>query len=337
MFYTEADWARIIEMPLVPTETRFSISVAGKQEEIAGWIFSPFALPDVPVVVALLPGATYGKDYWHLVGDPFPGKSYSFAQYLAEETRAIVIALDHLGTGESSCPPDGRDLTIDVLAEAIAAVMRLVQQRLEEGTLVPPKRLENGILLPGLPPIARPLKVVIGHSMGAGIAAYLQAAYQSFDALGLLGWSQALMEPPAELIQALTLNLNGYVDPAPLRALSLPLFYGPSVSEALIEADGQRATRLPGGMVETGLRPESTRAAAAVIRVPTLLGFGEIDLAPNPHTEVSFYPQAQDISLFVLPGSAHCHNLAPTRQQLWEQVALWLRRIAHTRPLAAAA
>src|SRR5581483_5052202 len=81
---TKADVERIWELPLKPTPIRFPVTVAGRQEEIAGWVFSPLVLHQDtrPIVVDLHPGATYRKDYWHLVGDPaFPGKTYSLAQY----------------------------------------------------------------------------------------------------------------------------------------------------------------------------------------------------------------------------------------------------------------
>jgi hypothetical protein len=39
----------------------------------------------------------------------------------------------------------------------------------------------------------------------------------------------------------------------------------------------------------------------------------------------ALYKAASDISLFVLPGAAHCHNQSARRTMLWDRVAHWAR------------
>jgi hypothetical protein len=62
---------------------------------------------------------------------------------------------------------------------------------------------------------------------------------------------------------------------------------------------------------------------AAELDCSVFLGFGDHDVPPVPHADVAFYPQSPDVTLFVLPKSAHCHNFASTRTQLWERIGLW--------------
>ena len=40
--------------------------------------------------------------------------------------------------------------------------------------------------------------------------------------------------------------------------------------------------------------------------------------------EIDPYAAADDLTLFVLRGSAHCHNMATTRVALWCRIASWL-------------
>ncbi len=328
---TKADLDRLWNLPLVPTPIHFPVVVAGTQEEIAGWIFTPPIIrPEAPaIVVDLYPGATYCKDYWHLTGPAFPGKSYSFAQYLVEQIGAIVVACDHLGTGESSRPPDGRTVTLKRMAEARALVARQIRERLGNGTLLPE--------IPALPQIRLD---GIGHSAGAAILTHLQGGEALYDAVGILGWSQQALFLPgvdqATAAAALAPDARGYI-PSTQRAAMRPFFYGSFVAPDLMEADERLATALPTGSAPLFMTPGVTAEAAAAITAPVYLAFGEVDCSPDPHAEVACYPQARDVTLYILPGSAHAHNLAPTRQHLWHQIALWLRRVAQAHLLAEAA
>lgn len=332
MLPTQADIDCILEMPIKPAPTRFPVTVAGRREEIAGWIFSPVVIHagTRPIVVDLHPGASYTKRYWHLVGDPaFPNKSYSFAQYLVEQVGAIVVACDHLGTGESSRPPDGGGVTLDHLTEARAQVARQIQTG-----------LALGALLPGMAPLAPPLMLGIGHGMGAAVVTELQGRLDLYDAVGILGWTQQAPVMPGTdreaVMAALVPDARGYLPPT-YRERSRPFCYGSQVPAEVIAADERQATHLPAGIPPTLMAPGEAARLAAAIEVPVYLAFGERDGSPDPHAEVACYPQARDITLLVLPDSAHCHNLAPTRQQLWRHLALWIKRQAETLSLAAAA
>jgi len=85
---------------------------------VVTWVFAPFEpAARVPLLVCL-PGGSYTKAYWHLEVPGHPG--YSFAEHMARRGM-LVVAVDHLGTGESSVAR-AIDLTPGVVAGANAVV-----------------------------------------------------------------------------------------------------------------------------------------------------------------------------------------------------------------------
>jgi hypothetical protein len=53
------------------------------------------------------------------------------------------------------------------------------------------------------------------------------------------------------------------------------------------------------------------------------VGFGEHDIPRTPHDDVAFYPASNDVTLYLVAGSAHCHNFSANRRQLWDRIASW--------------
>jgi pimeloyl-ACP methyl ester carboxylesterase len=66
---------------------------------------------------------------------------------------------------------------------------------------------------------------------------------------------------------------------------------------------------------------------AALVDVPVLLGYGEVDVSPDPSAEARFYQRSTDITTLVVPGSGHCHNMASTRHLLWQPLLEWAERV----------
>ena len=62
---------------------------------------------------------------------------------------------------------------------------------------------------------------------------------------------------------------------------------------------------------------------AAQVACPVFVAFGDHDVPEHPHDDVSFYGASDDVTLMVLADSAHCHNFAGTRNQLWDRLADW--------------
>jgi hypothetical protein len=73
----------------------------------------------------------------------------------------------------------------------------------------------------------------------------------------------------------------------------------------------------------TSMLPGATDGAKEAIVVPVFLGFGDDDLTNEFVACVALYKAARDITLFVLPESAHCHNQSALRTVLWDRVAHW--------------
>ncbi|HXO48845.1 MAG TPA: alpha/beta hydrolase, partial [Mycobacterium sp.] len=75
-------------------------SGVGSDEQLTqeAWLFLPERPAAARAVLLCLAGGTYDKHYWHLDIDGYPG--YSFGEHLAE-SGFVVIAVDHLGIGDS--------------------------------------------------------------------------------------------------------------------------------------------------------------------------------------------------------------------------------------------
>jgi pimeloyl-ACP methyl ester carboxylesterase len=63
------------------------------------------------------------------------------------------------------------------------------------------------------------------------------------------------------------------------------------------------------------------------IECPVFIGLGERDSTCDHHDEPRAYASSSDVTLFILPRSAHCHNTAGTRHDLWDRLARWVRSI----------
>jgi pimeloyl-ACP methyl ester carboxylesterase len=301
----------------------FDVSTVADGAQVAASLFVPPPRPGSsgPIVVLVcLPGGTYTRSYWDLT---VPGQvGYSFAEDMAARGH-VVVAVDNPGTGMSSGPPDGGDVTIELWGRAAAEVARQVRDRLH-------------------PEWGDDLVVVgVGHSMG-GYAVIAQAAIGGdYDAVAILGTSNQPMAgvysteagapSPDDQHRALVDQMvgsahDGYLQPdrESLRAL----FHLADVPPNVLAADDGPATRVPVGAAIGAVEPGAYCEAAGKITVPVFLAFGEVDVSPSPHSEVAAYSASGDVRLVVLQGSAHCHNAATTRHVLWDRLAGWIAEIA---------
>jgi pimeloyl-ACP methyl ester carboxylesterase len=309
-----------------PATVRIDVSGAlpfGAGQYVSCWVFPPKdARPGTPVLFCL-PGGTYTKGYWHL---EVPGRAgYSFAEYLAD-AGMLVIALDHLGTGESTPHPRALDLTLDVVAAANSAVVDEIRERAAKGTLAD-----------GMPPLSLGPTVAVGHSMGALLAIYQQSLFHSYDALAALGYGTsgpisrrvhstgAPMPSRESVLQEAT---SGTLDGTPAVSRHAPdlrrHFYWDDVPEDVKAADDLTATHLPGMCGRLSLVPFIASDHARRIECPVFIGLGERDSTSGHHDEPRGYASSQDVTLFVLPRSGHCHNTAGTRELLWARLRSWI-------------
>ena len=288
------------------------------EHRIAAWAFPPTVQQERTPLLLCLPGGSYTKAYWHL---EVPGRSgYSFGEHLSA-AGMLVVAVDHLATGESSRHPRAAELTPDVVSKANSAALAQIVTRVAEGRLVE-----------GLGPLDLGPIVAVGHSMGAMLAIFQQSLYGGFDGLALLGYgvvgpfakAQGIGAPSYESIMGPA--REGALD-EPFLADRKPLqhhFYWEDVPADVIAADELTNTPLPGVTGPLSIVPFIATDHAGRIECPVFLGLGERDSTTGHHEEPRAYTACRDLSLFVLPGSAHCHNTATTRQLLWNRLVRWI-------------
>lgn len=289
----------------------------------AAWIFAPEDPATAHAVLVCLAGGTYDKHYWHLEVPDHPG--YSFAEHLAERGY-VVVAVDHLGVGDSS-DVDG-PAGLEVLALGDAEVVRQIRARVLEGTLVD-----------GLPAGSLPV-VGVGHSMGACLTTMVQAIAGCYDAVVLLGYGvevtnvdhavaaedlAASIERNYEMLRTLAGAEKGATSWLLSRAGLRDNFYASDVPEAVMAADDLHVSRLPAQANAEVISPGFVAGHAGRIDVPVFLGLGASrDVSPDPHAELANYRASSDISLYLVAGSAHCHNMAGNRHSLWDRISAWV-------------
>ncbi|WP_345626023.1 alpha/beta hydrolase [Rugosimonospora acidiphila] len=305
---------------------------SGESLRQSGWMFLPNDPAHARGVLVCLPGGSYDKRYWHMEIPGHPG--YSFAQHLTSHG-FVVVSIDHLAVGDSSDPHESGDVDLQLLARGDAAVADQIRQRLNAGTLAA-----------GIPPLRLPL-IGVGHSFGACLTAVVQANHHVFDAVVLLGFAGSVTNvvgekvddaDPDTRVRHMEAVVREQSDAAPDAAwVRLPrealsgVFYAQDVPDDVIAADTAAETRGPvRALAETALAGDHYIPYAEKIDVPVFLGFGDIDLSPDPLGEPRYYRTARDLTLYLLPGSGHCHNFATNRAALWDRIASWV-------PAAAAA
>jgi alpha-beta hydrolase superfamily lysophospholipase len=287
---------------------------------VSGTVYFPDVVgPGPATVLFCVPGGTYTRSYWHL---EVPGRSdYSFAADMVARG-AIVVAIDNLGTGASSRPADGASLTHEVLSDALTAVVSELR-----------RRLGQGILAPDLPQLTEIRLIGVGHSMGGMLVVAQQSRHRQFDAIVVLGSSFTgnsevggggpdLETATQTLLHMAEENDNGYLIVS--RKLLRSQFHLDDVPEDVLAADDALATWLPVTAGASAIASPLLGPSAATVSVPVFLAFGSRDMSPNPHAEVVCYSSSQDVTLFLVSPSAHCHNMSTGRQHLWERLAQWL-------------
>ncbi|WP_243858496.1 alpha/beta hydrolase [Mycobacterium sp. DL440] len=318
----------------VPISLTFDVTAGvGSDEKLMqeAWVFLPERPLEARGVLLCLAGGTYDKHYWHIDIDGHPG--YSFGEHLAA-AGFIVIAVDHLGIGESTDPIASGPLGLELLAKGDAEVARQVRERLRRGELHR-----------DLPPTTAPL-IGVGHSMGACLTTMVQATAHPYDAVVLLGYGVQItnvyedtadaqdLEQRIQQTIAVSCQLTG-ANPtdshtfAP-RSYLTDLFYAGEVPQVVVDADTAVQSRVPVRAAAEVTTPGMVEQYAPRVDVPVFLGFGAAaDVSPNPHTESANYTGTPDVTLHIVPKSGHCHNFASHRGQLWDRIATWVPTVVH--------
>jgi pimeloyl-ACP methyl ester carboxylesterase len=279
-------------------------------------------------ILVCWPGGSYGRAYWDMHIPRHEG--YSFAAHLTARG-CLVVAADHLGVGASSKPADGDRVNFESVTDAAAAFVEELRALLADGA---PE--VGGTPLPDVPVVG------VGHSLGACLVAVTQARHGSYDAVALLGFTHGRKDLAVSAVGAS--EDDGGEDVHAQAVEQARAFFGdtwddvyafaprepnhawlhrPDVPAEVIAADDALAERWPRQCYVEALTAGYSASFADRIDCSVFLGFGEHDIPPHPHLDVAFYPGSRDVTLYVLPDAAHCHNFAGTRTQLWDRIALW--------------
>jgi hypothetical protein len=320
---------------LGPTELVLDVSAQLPFDEPAG-LAASVHLPDLAAaapraVLICWPGGSYARAYWDMQIAGYPG--YSFAEHMTAQG-FVVLAADHLGVGASSKPADGDQVNFDTMSAAAASFVDHVRALLAEGSP------EFG----GTPHAEIPI-IGVGHSLGACLTVVTQARYRCYDAVALLGFTHgqkevsvtavgaAEREPAkdADMLRQTAIDqaraffgetwddVYGFAPRAPNHGW----LHRPDVPAAVIAADDAQAVRWPRQSYVDALLAGYSASFAAQLECNIFLGFGDHDVPPIPHADVAFYTHSRDVTLYILPNSAHCHNFATTRTKLWDRIGLW--------------
>ncbi|MGB8875870.1 MAG: alpha/beta hydrolase [Solirubrobacteraceae bacterium] len=319
---------------LDPTELVLDVSAELPFEErafLAGSVHLPDPRADAPRAVLICwPGGSYARAYWDMHIPEHPG--YSFAEHMTAQG-FVVLAADHLGVGASSKPADGDRVNFETMSAAAASCVRQVRSMLADGSA------EFG----GRPLLSVPI-IGLGHSLGACLTVVTQARHRCYDAVALLGFTHGQKDVAVTAVGTAEPDLT---DDATLRETAIDqarAFFGESwgdvyafaprepnhawlhhhdVPAAVIAADDAQAVRWPRQCYVEALLAGHSARFAAELDCNVFLGFGDHDVPPVPHADVAYYRRSRDVTLYVLRDSAHCHNFASTRAELWDRIGLW--------------
>lgn len=300
-------------------------------------------LDAAPVTCFAFPGGGYCRRYFTF---DMPGASGGGQAGWHAGRGWIVVAIDHLATGDSSRPEPER-LAYEDLARVNVATVEAVSARLAEGTVAD-----------GYPPVEPAVRLGIGQSMGGLLLTVAQAHHDAFDGIGVLGSSAVHTVVPTRpgtppLPMPWMPRGSDPAAPVVLNRAAMAAAAAPAASVALDEhpfrwafhyddepadvvAQDMAAMAFDGGAPLPPWRsatfpacavamtsPGTVAAEAAAVTVPVFVGVGERDVVPDPWIEPKAYRSATDVSLFVCPRMAHMHNFASTRERLWARLHAW--------------
>lgn len=289
-----------------------------------------------PVVFAV-PGGGYSRGYYDM---KFPRHTgYSQAEHHVDRG-LVVVAIDHLGVGQSS-PEAAQTVRIEDIAAANDFAVQAITERLRSGTAVA-----------GYPSVDVGARIGMGQSMGGGVSVIMAARHRSYDAVAVLGYSaiHTVLPMPKPDEKVRTSDYFDYSRDTANDEMSLAEasahvpdflypFFWEDVPADIVEADTAggypiRTSAPPFGSatlplcVVAMLAPGYIKTEAAELDIPVFIGLGERDTAPEPHCEAAGYRKSTDVSLFICERMAHMHNFASTRHKLWDRLAHWCTTVA---------
>jgi hypothetical protein len=246
----------------------------------------------------------------------------------------VLLAADHLGVGSSTKPADGDQVNFETMSAAAASFVAQVRSMSAGGSWE-----FGGRSLASIPIIG------LGHSLGACLTVVTQARHRCYDGVAVLGFTHgqkeiavaavgsaerdpidddnALRDAAIEQAKAFFGDTWDHVYGSVPRGPNHAWLHQPDVPAAVIAADDAKAARWPRQSYVEALLAGYSAGFAAQVDCHVFIGFGDHDIPRLPHADVAYYPRSHDVTLYVLRNSAHCHNFATTRADLWDRIGLW--------------
>ena len=296
-------------------------------QQISGQFCTPAGVAVPETVQLLLSGGTYNRKYWDL---PYQPENFSYQRDMAAHGYA-TFAIDRLGTGASSKP-----LSALLLGTAEAATVQQVVTHLRAGHV-------------GSTAFDR--VILVGHSMGSGLAVLTAANHHGVDGVVLTGMTHipnaisvvgglALKVHPALLDPQLSGYGSdlGYITTRP--GTRGELFYdGGSSVPGAVAADEQYAKdQLSAAGLTDILTLGLVGPLTQAIDVPVLLANGSQDslfcgppLARDCSSaralraqEAPYFSPAARFRTYILPGAGHDIALSRKAARYRAAVRGWL-------------
>ncbi|MBO4206573.1 alpha/beta hydrolase [Micromonospora echinofusca] len=282
-------------------------------------------------VQLLVHGGSYNRTYWDFPYQPY---LYSYRQY-ANAAGYATFNVDIVGTGESSRPHSSQ-----VTMATSATALHQVITKLRAGALGP---------------IAFRKVIWVGHSMGTATGWQEISTYGDVDGFIATGGAHTVSNTNAGGIAAFPASLDpkfaplnlddGYLSISKLDRDAV-MYHGPTSSAQVRQVDYDTRDTYTVGVLVSGLGLFSQPLQDSVtkdITVPVLSIFGQQDvlycatdaydcdnLAAVQQSESSFYPNAADFDLVVVPQTGHDLNLHYTAPYSFLTMINWA--LTHVAP-----
>jgi pimeloyl-ACP methyl ester carboxylesterase len=323
--------------PSTPRRSRVRYDVTRVVDEPGEWfvsaeIIAPALTPDAAhlTVLCCSPGGGCTGGYFDLGG---PDAGFSFAEYAAGAGFACIL-IDNLGTGQSS-PGIDSWLSPQIVACANAEGFALATEELRSL----------------LPASATVVTVGIGHSMGAMLTIMAQAMIGQHAAIACLGFTPSglpsVLSPDElhiasagpvsyeTLVRLARQRFSESGRPRAEQAAKSPFpFALPDTDPVGLKALAATATNLLPVPATLSLLPGNVIQYIRQITAPVFIGGGDHEPWHQAPDLVPIFERSNDISFYTLIDSAHNHNVATTRELLWQRMLGWAAVVGANGPPA---
>lgn len=286
-------------------------------------VFVPAVAVNPSTLWICIPGGGINRQYFDL---DVHGADHSFSMAMALAAKGHLVAtIDPPGVGGSDSPFDGYQLSPQVTARVLAKAIEVLRQRIDDGEV-------------GDAPADSPTVVIgLGHSAGALLTAVVQAHHNSYDALALLGFSasglpsvlnerELSFSGRPELLAAVLAELarDRFGDALPQWSNHSSGEEDPAEDTSAVDAALSKATSNLLALVGmSAIIPGSVQPELDQISVPVFAALGQHDLAGSLNVLPGQLPACGDLTLFLVEGAGHTHNIAANRHVLWDRLMRW--------------